>query len=563
MTPTPLQLVESACHAHALGQFAEAASLCKRALQSAPGYAEGWYNLGLACRGQGLKKQAIVAFKKAASLADDNPDAQNSIGWQFIELDAHDEAEKCLQQALSLAPDFTFALSNLGILRRIQKRHGDAEMLFRKTIQTSPKLAAAYVNLSGVLNACRQFEQAKQIAEQAVELSPSSAEAWNNLSTAHFGLNDYPGAQVTARKAVSLNPEFADAWFSLGIAFHQCGNLDDALACYKKTLEIDPVYADAHWNKSTLMLLKGNFAEGWPAYEWRWKRKESPPKRSFKQKSLIGQGLIKGKTLLIYAEQGIGDFLQFCRYALEAQKQGAKVILETPRPLIGLASTLSPEITIVPQGDPLPKFDLQCPVMSLPLAFGTNLASIPKDIPYLFSSPTRTQAWKERLGAAPRLRVGLAWSGNPEHDQDRNRSIPATLLAPLLVQEAAFFVVQKDVRPVDIDFLTRHPEIHQYQDEFHDFSDTAALIDSLDIVISVDTSVAHLAGALGKPVWLLLQYLPDYRWLQGRADTPWYPSARLFRQPSLGDWQSVIAMVAESLRDFSRKTIGHNPVQAA
>jgi Flp pilus assembly protein TadD len=558
MTNHPLQLVESACHAHALGEFAQAASLCKQALQIAPTYAEGWYNLGLACRGQGLKKQAVVAFKKAASLAIDNPDAQNSIGWQFIELDVNDEAEKCLKKALSLAPDFTFALSNLGILRRIQRRLGDAEVLFRKAIQCSPELTAAYINLGGILNASRQFEQAKQIAEKAVDLSPSSPEAWNNLSTTHFGLNDYSSAQETARKSVSLNPEFADAWFSLGIAFHQCGQLDDALASYNKTLDIDSAYADAHWNKSTLMLLKGNFSDGWPLYEWRWKRKESPPKRQFKQKLWLGQGSIDGKTLLLYVEQGIGDFLQFCRYALEAQKLGAKVILETPRPLIALTSTLSPEIKVVPQGDPLPKFDLQCPIMSLPLAFGTTVASIPGDTPYLFSSPARAQAWKAKLGTTSRLRVGLAWSGNPEHDQDRNRSLPAAMLAPLLEQDAEFFVVQKDVRPDDIDFLASHPEIHQYQGEFHDFSDTAALIDSLDLVISVDTSVAHLAGALGKPVWLLLQYIPDYRWLQDRTDTPWYPSARLFRQSSFGDWQAVIAKVAESLGDFSEAAQGRD-----
>lgn len=553
MTNHPLQLVESACHAYALGQFAQAVSLCKQALQIAPSYAEGWYNLGLACRGQGLKKQAVVAFKKAASFAIDNPDAQNSIGWQFIELNVCDEAERCLEKALSLAPDFTFALSNLGILRRIQQRLGDAEALFRKAIQSSPELATAYINLGGILNATRQFEEAKQIAEKAVELSPSSPEAWNNLSATHFGLNDYSSAQATAQKAVSLNPEFADAWFSLGIAFHQCGKLDDALTSYNKTLDIDPEYADAHWNKSTLMLLRGNLSEGWPLYEWRWKRKESPAKRQFKQKLWIGQGPIRGKTLLIYVEQGIGDFLQFCRYVLEAQKQGAKVILETPRPLIALTSTLSPEIMVVPQGDPLPKFDLQCPIMSLPLAFGATLASIPKDTPYLFPSPAKTQAWKELLGATSKLRVGLAWSGNPEHDQDRNRSLPAAILAPLLEQEAEFFVVQKDVRPVDIDFLARHPEIRQHQSEFHDFSDTAALIDTLDLVISVDTSVTHLAGALGKPVWLLLQHLPDYRWLQDRTDTPWYPSARLFRQPSIGDWQSVIADIAQSLGNFARE----------
>ena len=312
-------------------------------------------------------------------------------------------------------------------------------------------------------------------------------------------------------------------------------------------LKLKPDYANAYWNKSLLKILNGDYLEGWQLYEWRWKTELLIHLRGYKQPLWLDTQSLLNKTLLIYPEQGLGDYIQCIRYAVLVEQLGATVILEVPSELMSLVSTLKGQFTLVESGKPLPEFDYHCPVMSLPLAFKTTVDTIPADLPYLYTNEDKKQHWQEKLGNKTVTRIGLVWSGSTTHNNDHNRSLLLQQLSSLLELPVEFHSLQKEVRTVDIKTLTEFPSIHQHQDDLQDFSDTAALVDAMDIIISVDTSVAHLAGAMGKKVFVLLPYAPDYRWMLDRPDSPWYPSATLFRQPALDDWESVIVEIKQLL----------------
>jgi len=309
----------------------------------------------------------------------------------------------------------------------------------------------------------------------------------------------------------------------------------------------------AHCNAAALRLLTGDFERGWAHYEWRWQKNSViPMQRNFSQPAWNGRDPIAGKAILIHSEQGLGDSIQFCRYVPLMVARGAQVIFEVQKPLQALMASLDGAAQMVPKGSPLPAFDLHCPLVSLPLAFATRLETIPSTAGYLSAPAQHVTTWQSRLEGKPRPRIGLVWSGNPGHERDRERSIGLRALVPLLDSVGAdvtFVSLQKDVRAEDAALLRDRADILDYGDSLEDFSDTAALISQLDLVISVDTSVAHLAGALGKPVWILLTYFPDWRWLLRRDDSPWYPTARLFRQDESRTWDSAIARVRQALRE--------------
>jgi hypothetical protein len=295
-------------------------------------------------------------------------------------------------------------------------------------------------------------------------------------------------------------------------------------------------------------LLLGEFHKGWNEFEWRWRWGDFPSqKRNFTQPLWVGKESLAGKTILLHSEQGLGDAIQFSRYARMVSALGARVILEAGKPLLSLFSTLSGVSQLVERGSPLPSFDFHCPLLSLPLAFKTQMDSIPSSTPYLLSDPERVSRWQSRLGAKYKPRVGLVWRGNPTHKNDRNRSILLSQLIKHLPDHCLYVSLQKEVRDTDKDVLGYRNDIFQYGSELNDFSDTAAVCELMDIVISVDTSVAHLAGALGKEVWILLPYVPDWRWLLDRNDSPWYPTAKLYRQEVIGDWNGVLEKVKSDL----------------
>jgi hypothetical protein len=327
---------------------------------------------------------------------------------------------------------------------------------------------------------------------------------------------------------------------------------DEALQCYECAVAARPDFAEAHYNEGLCRLLTGDFDRGWRKHEW-W-REIAPSKhakRNFAQPRWTGAQEIAGKTILLHAEQGFGDTIQFCRYAPRIAALGARVILEVQRPLHDLMQTLPGAAQIVSRGDPLPDFDMHCPMLGLPLVFGSGLATIPCEAPYLRASAQAVANWSARLPAKTRPRIGLAWSGRPEHNNDQNRSIDlASFLSPLQGIDATLVSLQREVRAADAIVLQDRSDVIHLGAELKDFSDTAALAADLDLVIAVDTSVAHLAGALAKPVWILLPFVPDWRWLLDRDDSPWYPTARLFRQDDSRQWGGTFGRLRTALDDF-------------
>lgn len=322
----------------------------------------------------------------------------------------------------------------------------------------------------------------------------------------------------------------------------------EAINCFDKAIALQPDHAGAHHNKSFVKLALGQYEEGWKLYEWRWKTKKaliSP--RLFSQPLWLGEEDMAGKTVLIHSEQGLGDTIHFYRYLADMQKTGCNLIFEAPAALVPLIATQRGKFTLVGKGAPLPDFDLQCPLMSLPLIFKTTVETIPASIPYFVPAPAKSKAWRAKLGEKTKPRIGIVWSGNPKFANDIRRSMPLKTLLPVLGDGVEWHALQKDIRPEDREALETHGNILEHGAELNDFADTAALIGELDLVVSVDTAVAHLAGAMGKPVWILLPFHPDFRWLRDREDRPWYPTARLIRATKDGDWSSVIERLAQEL----------------
>jgi len=361
-------------------------------------------------------------------------------------------------------------------------------------------------------------------------------------------------AIASYQRALKLKPNYPEALNNMGGEYGRLARMTEAIACLRQCIVLSPNEPDAHWNLSVALLLTGQWDEGWNEFEWRLRRPQTPG-RVYPQPLWTGQGgqPLAGKTLLLWWEQGFGDMMQFFRYVAVAKKSGARVVLDVQPQLGKLFAAQGVADAVYAAGDPLPPFDYHAALMSVPWIVRTTIATVPRDVPYIRADKNRSAYWAERLKQLPGRKIGVAWAGRPEHANDRRRSISPALLSGLSgVSNATFITVQP--RPAGV----TPPPIPAVDlgMELDDFSDTAALLSQLDLLISVDTSVAHLAGALGKPVWLLLPFSPDWRWLMRREDTPWYPTMRLFRQRKLGDWAEVISRVAGELRE-SLPTKGH------
>jgi tetratricopeptide (TPR) repeat protein len=366
-------------------------------------------------------------------------------------------------------------------------------------------------------------------------------------------LNRFGDALASYDRALTMRPEYPEALSNRGNTLKELKRFEEALENYNRAITMRPDFAEAHYNEALLRLLTGDFGRGWGKYEWRLKSPSlSLLKRNFCRPLWLGADSIDGKTILLHSEQGLGDTLQFCRYVPLIAARGAYIILEVQRPLQELMTTLAGATQVISKGDPLPDFDFQCPLLSLPLALGTRHETVRPMTPYLRPSVEALNNWQVRLGPKARPTIGLVWSGSPMHNNDKNRSISLRSLIPLLDIEATFVSLQKDVRSNDMKVLKDQSDLLHFGDELKNFSDTAALVSNLDLVISVDTSVAHLAGALGKRVWVMLPFVPDWRWLLDREDSPWYPTARLFRQDDTREWNKVITRIDAELRDYVR-----------
>jgi Tfp pilus assembly protein PilF len=460
-------------------------------------------------------------------------------------------AEPLYREILRAHPKHFDALHLLGVIAIQMGQPQAGADLIGQAIAVNRHHADAHANLGNALKDLGRPEEAIASYARALRLKPGSAVILNNMGAA-LELAGRPEESLAYyAKALSLKPDYVEALNNRGNALQALGRLEEAMACYAQVLQAVPGFAHAHWNESLCRLLAGDFAEGFEKFQ---SRLETPAfatvKRRYPSPPWLGGESVRGKTLLLHAEQGMGDTIQFCRYAKLAAAAGAKVLLEVQAPLKSLLAAVEDASQVIAQGEPVPPFDCHCPLLSLPLAFGTRLDTIPADIPYLRADPARAEDWQARLGPKTGPRIGLVWSGSAGHEKDRRRSLPLAEFAKLAAGQAQFISLQKEVRAADQPVLAQRGDIARHGETLGDFADTAALVANLDLVVSVDTSVAHLAGAMGKPVWLLLPFTPDWRWLLGREDSPWYPSARLFRQSRAGDWEGVIQRVAQALAGF-------------
>jgi hypothetical protein len=372
------------------------------------------------------------------------------------------------------------------------------------------------------------------------------------LTLACYERGQLEEARAILDGVLAANSRHVPAMILSGVLAGQRGELDAALCAFDRALAVQPDNASAHFNKANILLLRGEWEQGWPHYEWRRRVPELAAERCAVPSApplWLGVEPLAGKSILLRCEQGLGDTLQFCRYVKCFAALGARVILEIQRPLVGLLADLEGVSQIVAQGNRPPECDYYCPLMTLPLVFGTTVESVPHSRPYLTSDASKVAEWHARLGETQAPRVGLVWRGTATRAQDGRRSLPLETLLTHLPQDCRYISLQKDVDAEDARILATNPLIESYADQLHDFSDTAALCECVDLVITIDTSVAHLAGALGKRTWILLQFAPAWRWLLDRDDSPWYASARLFRQPAPDGWPAVGARVARELRD--------------
>ncbi len=461
------------------------------------------------------------------------------------------DAEAVYKKVLNVDPNDFDALHMLGIINAQRGSFEEAEKFLRKALSVDPKVAPCFHNYGTVLAKLKRFKEAIESYNSAIRLAPNHAPIYSDRGNALYELKRYDEALAAYDKALALKPDFADAWIGRGNVFYSLNRDEEALACYDKAISLKKDFPEGNWNKSLLKLSLGEYEEGWQLYEWRSKNKRfTSAVRNFSQPPWLGNDSIVGKTILVHSEQGFGDTIQFYRYLSKLKTLGCEIVFETQVPLAPLIKAQRDNCQIIGQGETLPSFDVHCPLLSLPLAFKTTLETIPAQVPYLFPPHEKLELWRTKLGTKSKPRIGLVWSGSLKFANDIRRSIPLELLLPIMSREAEWHSIQKDVRANDYGSLNSNLTFIDHAPSLNDFSDTAALIVEMDIVISVDTAVAHLAGALGKRVWILLPFHPDFRWLRDREDSPWYPTARLFRQTKDGEWESVIDRVSQELKIF-------------
>ena len=568
-----------------IGKHQDAAESYRRAIALNPDYPQAHYNLGNTLRALGRAEAALQSYDSAIALKPDFADAFNGRGDVLRDLRRYDVALQSYCQAIALNPGLAAAYNNRANVFKDLRQAERALADYDAAVALKPGLADFHYNRGNALKDLKQYEAAVQSYDKAISIKPDFTAAHNNRGNALRGLKQFEAAIASYDKTIAIKPDHADAIYNRGAALADLGRHDAALEDFDRAIQLSPGYAnaynarglalrdlkrhaeslesharaialepghaDAHWAMSLCQLLLGDYECGWENYEWRWRNQSLKlDPRNFSQPRWLGKESLKGKTILLHAEQGFGDTLQFCRYVKPVADLGARVVLEVHAPMMRLLEKLDGVSQIVARGTALPDFDFHCPLLSLPLAFNTRNDTIPSPHGYLVAEPAKIAAWQAILGGKIRPRVGLAWSGNPRQGNDHNRSMPLSVFMRGLPEGLDYISLQKDVRDKDISTLQVRSDIRRIGEQLEDFSDTAALCALMDMVISVDTSVAHLAGALGKTIWVPLTFNPDWRWLLDRRDSPWYAAARLYRQDQPGNWEPVLEEIGADLRQL-------------
>jgi tetratricopeptide (TPR) repeat protein len=568
-----------------LGRLDEAKASHQQAVRVQPKFAEAHNNLGGAYQVAGQMNEAIACYRQALRLRPGYTQAQTNLdallryrrgvsGWQgatpqaavewftlggvFQQQGLNGEAIVCYEEALQINSDFADARSNLGVLLHWEGRIDEAIAIFRLGIERDPNHAGLHNNLGAAVQAQGKWEEAIRCYREAIRCHPDYALAYRNLGMALPRIGELDEAVTCLQQALRCSPDYTEAEALLASLYRDRGQRDEAAAALDKLLERHPECPEAHFIRGSLWLLAGEYERGWPEYEWRIRCKEflAPPLRG--PQPVWDGSPLEGRTLLLRAEQGFGDALQFIRYApLVKQQRGGRIIVECQAPLVGLLRTCPGVDQVIARGDSLPPFDVHALLMSMPLQLGTTLANVPANVPYLAPDPARVKRWRDELNAFPGFKVGIVWQGNTMNAADRFRSAPLAHFAPLARVDG--------VRLIGLQVGTGRDQLAAVADRFDlidlggrfdpaNFEDAAAVVKSLDLVITVCTGMAHLAGALAAPAWVALTYAADWRWLVDREDSPWYPTLRLFRQKRRGDWDDVFQCMAAELANKVRAT---------
>jgi tetratricopeptide (TPR) repeat protein len=490
----------------------------------------------------------IAQLRTAAAQHADRPECLFDLANALLAAGEAAEAIGCYRQAIALRPDFAEAHNNMGVALRRTGAIDEAIAAFGKALSSHLNYADAHNNLGIALCDKRDWNAAAACFHRAISLRPDFADAYGNLGNAQLARGEVDRAIACLRRAVQLRPDSFGMRNNLANALTEKGEFAAALAECRRSLAQKPDYAEAHLSLSLMLLLQGDWEKGWPEYEWRWFSKEHhTPAPKFSQPRWQGEQL-GGRVILLHSEQALGDTLQMARYVPLVAARGGKVILACQPELMPLMHELNGATAIVDRTGALPAFDVHCPLLSLPGVFKTTPQNVPAEVPYIRAAPEKIEKWRKRLEGEPRKKVGLVWAGRADHSRDRQRSIRLEQFADLAGAGVCLISLQKGPAA-----RQAHPpkmRLLDWTDELVDWADTAGLVENLDLVISVDTAVAHLAGAMGKPVWVLVQFAPDWRWMLNRTDSPWYPTMRLLRQKSLDDWRSPISQAAEGLRSL-------------
>ena len=593
-TMTVQQAYELAVKHHQAGQLREAETIYKQLIAQQPNYAHAHYMLAVLGHQVGRSTDAIPLIDKAISLRPELPDFHMFRGVLLAATQQFARAAEAFRKVTALRPDDADAYNNLGNSLRETREFDESITAYQRAIELRADFAEAFSNMSAALRDAGRADDAIAAARSALALKPNYPGALTNLGNALKDKGQFDEAMAAYRQAVTIDPNYADGHYNIGILHREKGELDAAAKAYERALALRPDFPSGKWNLSIVKLLRGD-DDAWEAYEARWSNAPKPMNRGFSQPLWDGSELA-GRRIVLHAEQGLGDTIHFIRYAPMVKVRGGRVIVlcqpELQRLLTG---QLGIELVMVDEAD-LPAFDVHCPLLSLPRVFKTTVHTIPANVPYLKSEPALIERWRERLEATeirnPNVeirnnieiqrgndkngalepsrfehsnlfrnsdfgfrasrpaRIGLVWAGKAISPADATRSIALSRLAPLAsVARVRFYSLQKGEAASQAQSPPAGMELTDWTSDLNDFADTAALISNLDLVISVDTSVAHLSGALAKPVWVLIPFAPDWRWMLGRDDSPWYPTMRLFRQPRWGNWDGAISSLAEALRE--------------
>jgi tetratricopeptide (TPR) repeat protein len=553
---------ELAWQDHQAGKFKEAEEGYRRILTRQPREGRVWFALGNLLQSQERTSEAVGSFRQATELEPRQPEGFFNLGNALLKLEQWGEAEAAYRKCLALRPDHLEALVNLGFVLSDQQKYEEAEASYRKALAIKQDVPEIHQNLGNVLRDRGRLDEAVDCYHRALALRPDYAKAHVNLGVALLGRCEPEAAVWHLKRGVELQPDFAEAYNSLAAAASVLRKHDEAQAHYARAIELKPDLADAHWNRSLLWLLIGDFERGWQAYEWRWRCPRNLPKPPFNEPVWDGS-TPNGRTILLYSEQGLGDTIHFVRYAAIVKALGGRVIVQCQRPLLPLLKSCPGIDQLVAEGESARQFDVQAGLMSLPMILGTRAHNIPGKVPYLAADPALIEHWQWQLAAVRDFRIGIAWQGSPRHPWDRHRSVRLEHFAPLAQLPGVRLIsLQKQAGAEDEKSAKSKSATNGRAEAPFEmisfgslldkmagpFMDTAAIITNLDLVVAVDTSVAHLAGALAAPTWLALNYSADWRWMLDRDDSPWYPTMRLFRQQRPGDWAGVFQRIAQELQ---------------